>query len=212
MNATLLAPTNATLAWSSQEGVLGQMALLRQAVEGLHRIRQLYQINRRRLQHPADSAEFHQYDAALREAVQLMQSQAVEELVDAKLRVPCRKVLESLQVHWAGLTLFVNDPRIPLDNNASERKVRGPALGRKNYYGSGALWSGRLSAMMFSILATLSHWRINPRRWLLWYLTASAASGGKAPSDITPFLPWNLTPDQRASLQTPDPRREPPIA
>ena len=41
-------------------------------------------------------------------------------------------------------------PRIPLDNNASERQVRGPALGRKNYYGSGALWSGRLAATLFS--------------------------------------------------------------
>jgi transposase len=155
------------------------------ALGWLHRIRQLYQINRQRLKHPVDSAEFRQYDTVLREAIHSMQSQAVEELADEKLRDPCRKVLASLQVHWVGLTLFVNDPRIPMDNNASERKVRGPALGRKNYYGSGALWSGRLSAMMFSIVATLSHWRINPRRWLLWYLKTCAASGGKAPSDIS---------------------------
>ena len=182
------------------------------ALGWLHHIRQLYQINRRRLKHPTDSAEFHQYDAALREAVQSMQSQAVGELANEKLRVPCRKVLESLQVHWAGLTLFVDDPRIPLDNNASERKVRGPALGRKNYYGSGALWSGRLSAMMFSILATLSHWRINPRHWLMWYLKTCAVSGGKAPSDVSPFLPWNLTPDQLASLRAADPRADQPTA
>ena len=56
--------------------------------------------------------------------------------------------------------------------------------------------------MMFSLIATLSHWRINPRRWLLWYLQSCAASGGKAPPDIRPFLPWNLTPDQLASLRT----------
>lgn len=175
------------------------------ALEWLHRIRRLYQINRRRLKHPPDSAEFRREDAALREAVQSMQSQATEELADEKLRAPCRRALESLQAHWTGLTLFVDDPRIPMDNNASERALRGPALGRKNYYGSGALWSGRLAAMMFSILATLAHWRINPRRWLLWYLKSCAASGGKAPSDIGPFMPWNLPPEQLASLQAIDP-------
>jgi transposase len=56
--------------------------------------------------------------------------------------------------------------RIPLDNNASERQNRGPALGRKNYDGSGALWSGRLAAMLFSIFATLRLSKINVRKWL----------------------------------------------
>jgi len=182
------------------------------ALKWLHRIRQLYHFNRQRLKHPAGSSEFRRYDDALREAMGSMQSQAVEELTDARVRAPCRKVLESLQVHWTGLTLFVDDRRIPMDNNASERKIRGPALGRKNYYGSGALWSGRLSAMMFSIFATLKHWKINPRRWLLWYLNDCAVSGGKAPPDIRPFLPWDLAPDQLASLRTADPWANPPNA
>jgi hypothetical protein len=61
------------------------------------------------------------------------------------------------------LTLFVDDPRIPLDNNYGERLIRNPAVGRKNYYGSGAQWSGRLAMMLFSIFATLVLWKINPR-------------------------------------------------
>ena len=44
-----------------------------------------------------------------------------------------RKVLESLTGHWDGLTLFVNDPRIPMDNNYGDRLICGPAVGRKNY-------------------------------------------------------------------------------
>jgi len=182
------------------------------ALGWLRRIRRLYRLNRQRLKHPAGSTEFRRSDDALRETLRSMQSQAVEELADKNLRAPCRKVLESLQVHWTGLTLFVDDRRIPLDNNASERKIRGPALGRKNDYGSGALWSGRLSAMMFSIFATLSDWRINPRRWLLWYLNTCAASGGKAPPDAGRFLPWNLRPDQLASLRTADPHADLPAA
>src|SRR5260370_8432204 len=91
-----------------------------------------------------------------------MQYQFDAELADAALRMPVGKVLTSLQEHWSGLTHFADDPRIPMDNNLSERRLRGPALGRKNYYGSGALWSGRLAATLFSILATLKLCQLNP--------------------------------------------------
>ena len=87
-----------------------------------------------------------------------------------------------------------------MDNNLSERRLRGPALGRKNYYGSGALWSGRLAASLFSILATLQLWQINPRLWLNWYLQSCAEAGSQAPTEIEPFLPWSLSPDVRAKL------------
>jgi transposase len=115
-------------------------------------------------------------------------------------RPPCRKVLTRLQEHWSGLTRFLEDPRIPLDNNASERRARGPALGRKNYHGSGALWSGRLAAMLFSVFATLTLAKINIRTWLKWFLECCAESGGQAPSDISPFLPWEMPAKKRREM------------
>ena len=121
-------------------------------------------------------------------------------LADPALPTPARKALTSLHEHWSGLTPFVDDPRIPMDNNLSERRLRGPALGRKNYYGSGAEWSGRLAATLFSILATLKLWQINPRLWLTWYLQSCAEAGSQAPTDIEPFLPWNLSQERRAKL------------
>jgi transposase len=166
----------------------------------LRRIRQLYQINRERLRHRPGSALFQDQDALLRQAVEAMHAEAVRELSDPTLRQPCRKVLESLEEHWTGLIRFVDDPRIPLDNNASERAGRGPAVARKNFYGSGSFWSGRLAAAMFSLLATLARWKLNPRLWLTWYLESCAAVGGKSPDDIEPFLPWNLSDEHRAAL------------
>ena len=68
--------------------------------------------------------------ALLRQAVEAMPTEAAEELADPQLRQPCRKVLESLEEHWRGLVRFVDDPRIPMDNNASERAGRGPWRGR----------------------------------------------------------------------------------
>jgi transposase len=126
------------------------------------------------------------------------------ELARADLATPCRKALESLHEHWDGLTRFVGDSRIPMDNNASERRARGPAVARKNFYGSGSLWSGRLAAALFSIFATLSLWKLNPRRWLTWYFEHCAAAGGQVPEDIQRFLPWNLDNAKRNELGEPD--------
>ena len=174
----------------------GWPALKPWALQWLRRIGDLYRWNRRRRADPADPA----LQAGLRQAVAAMRLQGDTESADPALPTPARKVLTSLQAHWSGLTLFVDDPRIPMDNNLSERRLRGPALGRKNYYGSGALWSGRLAAALFSLLATLQLARINPRLWLSWYLQSCAEAGGQAPQDVEPFLPWNLSPDIRAKL------------
>jgi len=166
------------------------------ALAWLKRIRELYRLNRQRLSKPAEATA----GAALRQAMTAFEQQVATPLADPALRTPCRKVLISLQEHWAGLRRFVDDPRIPMDNNLSERRLRGPAVGRKNYYGSGAQWSGRLAATLFSILATLKLWQINPRLWLQWFLDSCAAAGGHAPSDIQPFLPWNLSGAKLAEL------------
>ena len=175
------------------------------ALQWLRRIRDLYQWNRQRLAQPTDATA----QARLQQAVTTMRQQLDTELADPALRTPAQKALTSLQEHWQGLTPFVDDPCIPMDNNLSERRLRGPALGRKNYYGSGALWSGRLAATLFSILATLKLWQINPRLWLTWYLQSCAEAGSKTPTNIELFLPWNLTQDRLTQLQTGMPKAKP---
>jgi transposase len=172
------------------------------ALAWLRHIRALYRLDRRRRGLQAADAEFAETDAALRELVATMRRQADAELSDPKLPTPCRKVLTSLVEHWTGLTYFLDDPRIPLDNNASERQVRKPALSRKNYYGSGALWSGRLAAMLFSVFATLALAKINVRNWLMWYLRSCAENGGQVPPDIDQFLPWMMSIEKRLELTT----------
>jgi transposase len=173
------------------------------ALSWLERIRDLYRYQRQRLTHEAGSVEYQAADAAVRQSVAAMQAQSETELADPQLRAPCRKVLGSLEENWPGLTRFVDDLRIPLENNASERQNRGPAVGRKNYYGSGALWSGRLAAMLFSLFATLQMCGLNVRHWLTWYLESCAEAGGQAPADIRPFLPWNMSQEQRQALAIP---------
>jgi transposase len=167
------------------------------ALGWVDRIGALYACNDRRLEAPRPSPLFAACDQEVRQEVAAMARQRDDELTQPALHPARRKVLESLRQYWSGLTVFVDHPEVPMDNNTAERSERGPVLGRKNYYGSGAVWSGRLAAMLFSLFQTLALGGINPRVWLTAYLTACAAAGGQAPSQPEALLPWNLSEEQR---------------
>jgi transposase len=76
-----------------------------------------------------------------------------------------------------------------MDNNNGERSIRNPVTGRKNFYGSGSLWSSQLAAIMFSIFQTMALCGLNCNHWLRSYLAACAENHGKAPEDLSTFLP-----------------------
>jgi transposase len=165
----------------------------RWALAWLDGIGKVYALNDARLQVLQDPPAFAAADAALRGAVTALAAQGEAELAAPQVHPARRKVLESLGDHWTGLTVFVEHPEVPMDNNTGERVQRGPVVGRKNYYGSGAVWAGQLAAMMFSLFQTLTLGNLNPRLWLTAYLEACATAGGQAPADHESYLPWNLT-------------------
>jgi transposase len=174
------------------------------AVGWLGRIGELYKANAERLKEKADSAAFKEKDKKLRQSVEEMHKQMEAELQEANLHPAKRKVLQSMKAHWEGLTLFVDNRQVPMDNNQSERTLRIVALCRKNYYGSGSEWSGNLAVRMFSLVATLKKHGINPRKWLKGYLQACALAGGKAPEDVDKWLPWNLSAEQKKAMAEQD--------
>jgi transposase len=88
-----------------------------------------------------------------------------------------------------------------MDNNRTERQLRPSVVGRKNYYGAGALWSANLTAMLFSLFQTLGMWNINPRLWLSQYLLACAKNQCSPPDDAKNFLPWNMAPEKLDQLR-----------
>jgi transposase len=163
----------------------------------VERIGALYDCNHRRLEAPRQAPLFTACDQEVRQCVAALEQQREQELDEAGLHPARRRVLESLRHYWTGLTVFVEHPEVPMDNNTAERSERGPVVGRKNYYGSGAVWSGRLATMLFSLFQTLALWGINPRGWLTAYLKACAEAGGQAPAQPEALLPWNLSEEQR---------------
>jgi len=156
------------------------------------RINTLFHLNKIRVQYVEGSARFRREDLRLREAVAEMKEILHEERKQNRLHHSQKSVLKSLNTHWDGLMVFVDHSEIPMDNNGSERALRNPVVGRKNYYGSGAIWSARFTAVMFSIFETLELWKINQLEWLSDYFRACALAGGMAPEDISEHLPWNI--------------------
>lgn len=170
------------------------------AMAWVERIGELYHANHQRLEHTFESAEFEAKDLLLKQTVQVLQETWQTQKAEPTLPKAAKKLLVSLENHWSGLTVFVERPEIPMDNNQAERGLRPCVLGRKNYYGSGAVWSGQLAISLYSIVETLKRWKLNPHTWLLAYFQACASLGGKVPENVEAFLPWNMTEEQRFLL------------
>jgi transposase len=172
-------------------------------------IAELYHLNGRRLQARDGSTERAAHHADLQQAVQRMADERDGALADPLLAEPAAKVLQSMTAHWTGLTVFVDHPGVPMDNNVAERDARLAVVGRKNFYGSGAQWSGQLAATMYSVLKTVKLWQLNARTWLRAYLQACADNGNRAPPDINAFLPWAMDAAQLAAMRACPPGARP---
>jgi transposase len=161
----------------------------------------LFAVHSQRRDAPPDSRRRAELDRQLRSTVQEMLVKREAALADPTLPTPAAKVLQSMRDHWAGLTTFVEQPMLPMDNNCAERALRGPVVGRKNFYGSGSQWSGELAATMFTLLMTMRCWQINPRTWLAAYLQACADNGNRPPPSLRAFLPWTMDAERLAAMR-----------
>jgi transposase len=88
------------------------------------------------------------------------------------------KAVRYMLERWAGLTRFVDDPRIPLDNNAAERALRGPVVGRKNHYGSRSLRGTQVAALFYTLCETAKLAGVDPHAYLLRALYAAIQQPG----------------------------------
>jgi len=96
------------------------------------------------------------------------------------------KAVRYMLERWAGLTCFVDDPRVPLDNNAAERALRGPVVGRKNHYGSRSLRGTQVAAVFYTLCETATLAGIDPHAYLRRALYAAIAQPGAVtyPEDL----------------------------
>ena len=106
-------------------------AKLRQWCEGwVERFASVCRLNKERLKHydPDLECRTPASDAAqdeLKKAVEELFAQAEAELAGLPAKARQGKALRSLLKHREGLSVFVDNPQVPMDNNVAERELRG---------------------------------------------------------------------------------------
>lgn len=84
--------------------------------------------------------------------------------------------------NFEGLTFFVSQPHVAIDNNAAERALRSPVIGRKTWYGTHSRRGAEASAIHFSLIESCKLNKVNPREY---YRAAVRRAHSKLPP-ITP--------------------------
>ena len=132
-------------------------------------------------------------DGDLARLAELRRSESAAVLDELKAWLWAQTPLTSLSIgkaagytiaNWDRLTRFVDDARIPLDNNATERAIRGPVVGRKNHYGSKSRRGTEVAATLYTILETTKLHGVNPAAYLA--AAVIAADRGVA------LMPWEF--------------------
>ena len=185
-------------------------AKLRQWCEGwVERFASVCRLNKERLKHydPDLECRTPAFDAAqdeLKKAVEELFAQAEAELAGLPAKARQGKALRSLLKHREGLSVFVDNPQVPMDNNVAERELRGAVIGRRLSFGSDSEDGADLTATMYSVIGTLALNGIDVLRWLEAWLEACAKNGGTPPDDLSPWLPWTMGEERRREFMTPE--------
>ena len=67
---------------------------------------------------------------------------------------------------WKALIRYIEDGDLEIDNNAAERKLRGIAIGRKNYLFMGSDRGGRAAAVLYSVIHSAKDHALDPFLYL----------------------------------------------
>jgi transposase len=98
------------------------------------------------------------------------------------------KAINYMLKRWTAFTLFLDDGRVCLSNNAAERALRGIALGRRSWLFCGSDRGGQSAAAVASLIVGYKMTDVDPHAWLADVLDRIAAHPAHR---IDELLPWN---------------------
>ena len=193
------------------ECAAGHVRFTRWCQGWIARIAAIYRLNEERLAHydlrrERQTPAFAQAQRTLEVEVDRLFAYAEQELAGLTAGARRAKPLRSLLHHRKGLSVFVDRPSVPMDNNAAERALRGPVIGRRLSFGSDSETGALVTARMYSIVGTLKMNGIDVRRWLEAWLgaCAEAENAGHPPDNLSPWLPWSMTEERKRALIAPE--------
>jgi transposase len=81
---------------------------------------------------------------------------------DALPKSPMGQAVSYALNQWAALQRYLDDGLLEIDNNATERSLRGVAVGRKNWLFAGSEAGGRRAAILYSIVESCRRLHLDP--------------------------------------------------
>ena len=103
--------------------------------------------------------------AEMRPRFEAMKKRALEELAGYSEKGKYGKALKYFLGNYDGLTLFLDDPEVPIDNNSQERLLRNHVVGRKTWYGTHSERGALTAAILFTLVETCKLNHVNPREY-----------------------------------------------
>ena len=96
---------------------------------------------------------------------------------------------------WSWLIAWLEDGRLEISNNLTERSIKPFVIGRKNFLFANTLSGARSSAFLFSMIQTAKENGLDPCRYLTWVLNKAPYLNMSDPADIDSLLPANAAVD-----------------
>jgi transposase len=103
--------------------------------------------------------------AQMKVRFEAMRAKALEELPGYPEPSKYAKALRYFLGNWDGLTLFLGDPEVPIDNNPQERLMRNHVVGRKTWYGTHSERGALTAAILFTLVESCKLNHLNPREY-----------------------------------------------
>jgi transposase len=158
------------------------------AAEALRRIGEVYAIEARIRGNTASER------AAVRQAetkplMDALWSWLMERLEAISAKSSLARAIRYTLGHWKGLTLFLSDGRVEVDNNTVERGIRPIPLGRKNSLFAGSDAGAERWAVLASLINTAKLHEIDPQTYLADVLDRIVSGRTKA-NALRALLPW----------------------
>ncbi len=94
---------------------------------------------------------------------------------------------------WDKLVAFLEDGRLEIDNNRSERSIKPVVIGRKNWLFANTPQGARASAIIYSIVETAIANGINPFYYLSYLFEQLPTMDLTDENALDPLLPWSTT-------------------
>lgn len=91
---------------------------------------------------------------------------------------------------WPALIAYLQDGRLEIDNNTSERAIKPFVIGRKNWMFSNSMQGAEASAAIFSLMETCKAHKVNPYHYFRYVLGEIVHA--KTIEQLETLLPYNI--------------------